>query len=190
MKLSLQDTNKEVLENIDRPEIPWEEHKEYITDFIKEFPEVRVSAELILGMPGQTLDNFLSQIAEFERLGIYGVIAYFWELLPNSPAYTDEYRRKFKLKNTELVVVDNSDVFETVEQVMQTEAEGGIGLSHCIYVSETCSCDFNDIIALKYISALYTMIKEKNSSEVASLKCNNFINGSISIKQSLHSVAF
>lgn len=162
IKLSLQDINVDVLDNIDRPEISWEQHKEYIRNFQQQYPHVNYTAELIIGLPGQTVSNFLFQIEEFEKIGIFQILPYFWELLPNSPAYSTEYQQKFQIKNTKLTLVNYNNTFIDKSKVYETAENGGVGVNHCVYVTETYSCDFKDIIALKYISSLYNTIKAKN----------------------------
>ena len=69
---SLQDLDPMVLENIDRPDIPWEEHKKLITNFLSEsFKEnCTFACELIWGMPGQTLDHFYRSTSEVLSLEI------------------------------------------------------------------------------------------------------------------------
>jgi tRNA A37 methylthiotransferase MiaB len=92
---SVQDINRQVLENINRPDVTWEVHREMIHELYDHYPEYVGKLQLISGLPGQTISSWretLSTIAK-ER-----VIAYIFinEVLPTSPAALDpSYQEKY-----------------------------------------------------------------------------------------------
>ena len=101
-KFSVQDIDPVVLKNIDRPDIPWPEHKEYIRAIQKKHPNKIYKMEMIKGMPGQTRDSWANTLLEAYSLNLKPE-AFNWIVLPNSPAgYDLEYRERMQLKTTRI----------------------------------------------------------------------------------------
>lgn len=95
-KISVQDVNPDVLKNIDRPDIPWKEHRVYIEKMKEKYPDVDMRVELILGLPGQTCESWENTLIETYpfRTWVYPL-----SIIPNSPmGYDLEYREKMKFK--------------------------------------------------------------------------------------------
>lgn len=118
MKVSIQDMNEHVLKNIDRPDIPYEEHLKYIKEIQRKFPDTTLAFEIIKGLPGQTRelwDRMFDESAEHNvQLRIYD-----WEMIPNSPAgYDKEYQEKMQLKT--VIAVDPSWNNSFTEDVVET----------------------------------------------------------------------
>lgn len=98
LKLSVQDIDDNVLDNIDRPDIPWSKHVEYITKLRQKFPGCIIALDIIKGLPGQTRaswENIYSEICKHNlQLDVYD-----WEIIANSPAgYDKDYQVKMQLK--------------------------------------------------------------------------------------------
>ena len=121
LKFDLQDLDPVVLNNIDRPEIPWEEHKAMIKEMCEEFPvqlgNFTSKINFIWGLPGQTLNHFDFNLTESTNLGFRTNFFYF-EMLPNSPANNAEYIEKFKIK-TEKIYVSHIQVPEFITKITQ-----------------------------------------------------------------------
>jgi hypothetical protein len=101
-KFAVQDIHADILANVDRPDIPWEEHKVYICHLKNRFPEKTFSIEGIKGIPGQTRTSWHNMIREAYMLGLK-IEMYNWTMIPNSPAmYDPEYKKKFNLKTRKL----------------------------------------------------------------------------------------
>jgi hypothetical protein len=97
-RFSVQDIHADILANIDRPDIPWEEHKVYIRRLQELFPNKSFSMECIKGLPGQTRKTWHATLREAYLLRLK-VEMYNWVMIPNSPAHHDpEYRRKFQIR--------------------------------------------------------------------------------------------
>lgn len=95
---SVQDINKQVLDNIDRPDVTWEVHREMILELLDHYPDYVVKLQLIQGLPGQTLESWRETLRTISK---ERVIAYIFvnELLMTSPAALDpEYKEKFNFK--------------------------------------------------------------------------------------------
>lgn len=115
-KFSLQDINPAVLENIDRPDVPWPEHKQMIDEMWQKYPNMVPRVEIIQGLPGQTRETWEQTLLE---LSSYFNYIFVWYMLPNSPGATKEYRDRWGIKTligacplnghlTEIVVETNT----------------------------------------------------------------------------------
>lgn len=112
LQIDLQDLSTEVLDNIDRPTIPWETHKALLKSFIDEFPilqfpfKTKIPSRInyIWGLPGQRLENWDNNLKEAIELKVYAHFFTF-ELLPNSPAYKKEYQEKFQIKSEKISIL-------------------------------------------------------------------------------------
>ena len=93
--ISVQDINTQVLKNIDRPDVGWNEHLRIIQELKEAFPNRSSKIQLIQGLPGQTPDSWRATLAEISRHDIL-LQPFISELLPASPAARDkEYQQKF-----------------------------------------------------------------------------------------------
>lgn len=96
-KVPVQDLNREVLKNIDRTDEDWQLQLEnYIK--IREKHGGKIRLEMILGLPGATLDSYYEALDYSCTLDTFGR-RYIWHLLPTTPASKAEYRDKFKIKS-------------------------------------------------------------------------------------------
>lgn len=113
-KVSLQHIDDLVLENIQRPSVTWEKHKEMMADLIDNHGK-SIKVELINGLPGATHEKNMHQLHELIRAGVNTIILYPWELLPNTPAYEKDYQEKHQLKSM-LVYFPHEDLHTTHEE--------------------------------------------------------------------------
>lgn len=98
IKISLQSLDDEVLKNIDRKNITLAAQMQMANELVGD--RTPVYAELILGLPGTSLDKFYH---ELDVLGAQGISAiwYEWILLPEAPAYDYAYREKYGIQVVE-----------------------------------------------------------------------------------------
>lgn len=102
LKLSVQDIHQSVLEAIDRPG-DWNESKKVGLELYEKFSETKnlkkIFVELILGLPGQSIESFTATLDEFYSSG-FVPRTYPFLLLRNAPAtYNMEYRAKHGIKD-------------------------------------------------------------------------------------------
>lgn len=116
-KFDLQDINPVVLENINRPEIPWPEHKKMIIDIKSKFKDKKIvfnrysnRLTFIWGLPGQTLENLKINMSEAGSLNSFALHLPF-EILPNTPAANTEYIKKYNLQIDSIVIVGHGNSF-------------------------------------------------------------------------------
>lgn len=134
-KFAVQDIHDLILENIERPDVPWPEHRAYIQEIKDLYPEFECRIEIIMGLPGQTRDTWEETLIAIDlgRPTIYS-----WTILPNSPAgYDPGYREKMAIKT------------------MHLPLEWGNPVSTELVIG-TYSYDFRDYIYFMLLSVLVT----------------------------------
>lgn len=95
--ISLQSMSEEVLKNIGRSNIDRREYKR----LLKMYHDAGIATytELIIGLPGETLESFNKGLCELLELGQHkSVSTYHCELLPNSRMSTKQFREKYKIE--------------------------------------------------------------------------------------------
>jgi|TARA_R100000030_G_scaffold70829_1_gene54432 tRNA A37 methylthiotransferase MiaB len=105
--ISLQDIDPVVLKAVDRPSPTLEQHNEMISK-LKEDSTVnvtdRLAAQVVLGMPEQTFDNFVDNMhTVWKTLGIRKFDVNHWSWTPNSPAANADYVEKYQLETVPVV---------------------------------------------------------------------------------------
>ena len=101
--ISLQSLSEEVLKNIGRSNINKNEYKR----LLKMYHEAGISTytELIIGLPGETLDSFVEGLCELLELGQHkSVSTYHCELLPNSKMSSKEFLEKYKIETVSTIL--------------------------------------------------------------------------------------
>jgi hypothetical protein len=98
LNFSIQDTNHEVLKNINRPDVGWDVHLSMANELQKTYPRQIIKGQLIYGLPGQTTATWRQTLDQVTQANILPVI-FLNEPLPASPAiYDPEYQNKFKFE--------------------------------------------------------------------------------------------
>ncbi|MCL2024034.1 MAG: radical SAM protein [Oscillospiraceae bacterium] len=100
--LSLQSLSSEVLKNIGRVNIG----DEVIANWIKRCRQagVRSHTDLIIGLPGETLESFCAGIEKLLALGQHEGIRFFpCNLIPNAPMAKDEFIKKHNITTRNMV---------------------------------------------------------------------------------------
>jgi len=94
--ISVQDIDRSVLKNIERPDIGWEKYKEVITELTVTYPHISPVVQMIQGLPGQTVTSWRKSLSEVIKYNVK-ICVFLSELLPASPAVMDpEYQKNFK----------------------------------------------------------------------------------------------
>lgn len=97
-KISVQNPHEEIKNNIDRIDIPFDEHLAGVRK-LKEKYDAPILIETITGLPGDSYQRTLESIDLFLSNDLEGLRPQIWNLLPESPAYSPEMRDKFKIKS-------------------------------------------------------------------------------------------
>ena len=98
LNFSVQDINKQVLDNINRPDVGWDVHVSMADELRKKYPHLIVKAQLIYGLPGQTPATWRHTLEEVTHQNIFPMI-FLNEPLPASPAmYDPKYQQQFEFE--------------------------------------------------------------------------------------------
>lgn len=110
LEVAVQSLDDTVLENIQRKNanIKMENLGELTSELLR--VGIRGYMELIIGLPGETVDTFKESLRKMmvERYvggenGIYEIRAYLCQVLPNAQMNSPEYRKQFNIKTRKLV---------------------------------------------------------------------------------------
>lgn len=94
--MGVQDTNREVLQNSDRPDVSWNEHRKIIKDLVESYPNYFTKLQLVQGLPGQTVKSWIQTLDEVTEERVL-LIIFVNEYLAASPAALDKnYQDKWK----------------------------------------------------------------------------------------------
>jgi putative methyltransferase len=95
-QISIQDLDDDVKKNVDRVDFSFEDQ---ISMFhkLQEHKYLPIVIEMILGLPGSSLATVKDSIHKISLAKLVTPIAYFWALLPTTPAYDPAYREKYKI---------------------------------------------------------------------------------------------
>lgn len=172
--ISLQDTDKTILDNINRPEIPWEEHREKLKYFKDKYRDnISYIGEVIFGLPGQTIDTTITMLSDFVYPEFDYLIVYRLDFLPNSPMANEDYRKKHGMKFQEMIVV-RGKAFDTKEEIYAAADNGVEGYLSVPQVYETATADFVDIMIMQVFGFMYPQIHKDyklkpNASDIIAL---------------------
>jgi radical SAM superfamily enzyme YgiQ (UPF0313 family) len=100
--MSFQSHNSQVLETIDRGNID----NKKLFPLVKDLREqgIIIRSEMMIGLPGDTPEGYIENLAEDYRLGIGYMRAYPTIIIPNTPMYDPDYRIKHGLKFKKVLV--------------------------------------------------------------------------------------
>ena len=178
-KISLQHLDEQILKNINRPEISWEEHKELLVDFKQKHKDIQYRVELINGLPGSSVDLHIKQCIEFSTIPIGNITQYNWELLPNSPAYNKSYQEKFNLKTFKLNTLTSQFINSNIEDLYHDISKDNMLSTLNTYQTEFIhdnSLSYLEHLQVVYITMMYNLIFENGTKyDVTGLKFTEFI---------------
>lgn len=198
LKVSLQDIDNVVLENIQRPEIPWEEHKPMIKKLADKYPDKDVFVELILGMPGTSVEKFKHQMMEFSEIPFNRARSYYWALIKNSPAYKEEYRKKHNLVTVPTWQV-YKDIDMSIDEIVERIKTRNIGGYPITYETMVYSGDlsFAEVLSLRYYNSLYNemmlrskLFNKKTPKPILMKKALDELSPHIDMRAKLHAYFF
>lgn len=173
IKFAVQDTNEKILENIERPDIPYLEHRSYIDAVAKNHPDINIGIELIQGLPGQTRETWEQNLIKIQP---YTPVIYFWNILPNSPAgYDKDYRDRMQLKTHLCNLIDHDDEY-SVSKKME-------------FVTSTYSYSFEDYCYFTLLTKVCTLPSlSKLHDYISREKLFEFIKTSSNLSDSINEI--
>lgn len=115
LNFSIQDTNEEILKNINRPDVGWDVHAAMADQLVTNHPQLIVKAQLIYGLPGQTPVTWRETLNQITQKNILPIV-FLNEPLPASPAmYDPTYQQKFRFEYVKSTRIDPGFDFYTSE---------------------------------------------------------------------------
>jgi len=141
--ISLQDSNPDVLDNIDRPDVGWEAHTKIITELTESYPNIPALVQLIQGLPGQTVESWRQTLSDVVKQDNVIPLIYVNEILSASPAARDQnYIEKWNFKYSHSLRWDT---------LAQSEFRSPFSMS-CTSFSEY------DFVEMTLLSLIYTTV--------------------------------
>lgn len=89
MKLSIQSTNKQILDNIKRIDMSYSDQKDLFMS-VADDNDIQLKFEAILGLPGETVDTFYQTISDLVDEKSHPMV-HEWIMLDSSPAAKEPY---------------------------------------------------------------------------------------------------
>jgi radical SAM superfamily enzyme YgiQ (UPF0313 family) len=163
--MAIQSTDEQILKNVKRTDIDLEENLQ-LAEKYKKLYNSSAKIELIMGLPGDTVNNFYKEMDLFQRIGNWGCVRNMFCLLPNTEAYSEEYRKKHNIKSVLVGSIENEeqDVFYISDSVINQYR------SSFELVVETYSFnkeDFKEMFFMnRAVKVLGPMVKNKASVEL------------------------
>jgi putative methyltransferase len=122
LKVSIQDSHQEVLSNIERPDVPWEELVAHINTLRVQHPGVHIVFELICGLPGQTPKLWQETIEQCLSVGNSRILVHPLLVIPNSIMSTNqEYIQRMGIKTIgSKITIGGHDQIENYPLAVET----------------------------------------------------------------------
>lgn len=163
--ITVQDIDEDVLENIDRPDVPWEEHKSYILETKARHPQMIFNMEMMIGLPGQTLESAARNIIEFAEIGAHGILGHIWCMLINSPGYQEDYKLRHGLRVEPALHISKLDPrIQTRDDVLRYLDD--CEWYHAETVVGTNTADLADILAISGMVMLYNNLAGRTLGKI------------------------
>lgn len=106
--MALQSVSEEALKNIQRTDILLQDNIRLARKFKAKGVE-HIKTELIIGIPGSTLDTFYEEMNLFQEFDSWFIPRNILTILPNSEMGTPEYQEKFSIKTVEVGSTENEE---------------------------------------------------------------------------------
>ena len=100
IKVSFQTFSNQALAAVDRKNMT----AERLTSVINSTNADTISSELIIGLPGETVDSWINTISKHKELNLDFGRVYHLNVLPNTPMYKKEYKIKYKTNYTKVYI--------------------------------------------------------------------------------------
>lgn len=132
-QLPFQHTRKNVQKSIDRANISIEQQRETIV--VLKDTDIPIMIELIVGLPGDTYDQWKACLADVMEWGLHDNYAVFpFILLPNAPAAEKSYKEKYQIETIELC-----DVVYNIGKIEKTDPIDRLSRAKFVVKTETFS---------------------------------------------------
>ena len=158
-KISFQDIDTSVLTAIDRPSVSFKEHVEIASGLRNKFPNINFVIELMYALPDQSLASFGKTMALIiKHIKPTTFENYWWQMLPNSPAYSQGYQERYGIKSSPTVRLYQVDPEIRTRQEFKQDLNRSIWYK-CDFVTQTNAADLPQILAMMGMGNLFNNIR-------------------------------
>jgi radical SAM superfamily enzyme YgiQ (UPF0313 family) len=147
MKLSVQSTNKQILDNIKRVDMTYSDQKDLFISVAEE-NNIQLKFEGILGLPGETVETFYQTISDLVDDQTHPMM-YEWIMLDSSPAAREPYFSEMGIVTKEVKFRRNAYLNHTKPK--KDEAIGDVGYRNILHDTV-----FANIEAPRYVVGTYS----------------------------------
>ena len=172
--MAIQTTGKDTLQNVKRTDIELEENIQLAEKYKKLYGS-SAKIEMIMGLPGDTIDNFYKEMDIFQRIGSWQFPRNILVLLPNTEAYTEEYRKKFKIETAIVGIMENEETGRYQEDFLSIDTVLNKFKSSQEMVVETYSFTKEDFKEMFFMNRAQKIIGF-NLTGVASIEMRKWFN--------------
>lgn len=118
--MAIQTTSLDALKNTKRVDISLKENLQLAKKY-KKLYNSSAKVEMIMGLPGDTLENFYNEFNIFQQIGNWDSPRNMLTLLPNTEAYSEEYKQKYGIKSIMVGSFENEeqDVYYISDSVIK-----------------------------------------------------------------------
>jgi hypothetical protein len=167
-KISFQDLDQNVLKKINRPEISNEKMVALIDKLKTDTGNVGFNAELIFGLPGQTLTTMCQTLNKIRDMGGKCRTPFLWVLLKHSPGASPAYINEHQVKTVDVMIPSSSmNVIPYRELYMLAQHSSEESMYKLTIAYSSLTMTFTELLAMFGLS--YLLNKFNYDSDLARL---------------------
>ena len=102
LKLSIQSTTQEVLDNINRIDMSYDKQIELYGELSNKY-NIPLRFETMIGLPGETKESFYDMVGKLTQSDLLYPLIHEWQMLPSAPAADPEYSTKMEIKTKKVI---------------------------------------------------------------------------------------
>ena len=160
--LAVQSLDPDTLKIVERANIKFDSFSELATTFRKN--GIPTYTELIMGMPGETLQSFKDGLDSIAMTKVDTVFIYNCTVLPNAPMNVPEYREKYKIKIVRSPImlvhssIHNRGTHQEYEEIVVETSTCSCEDLKETYLHSWCFLTLQSLGILKHIATYYNIV--------------------------------
>ena len=160
--LAVQSLDPDTLKIVERANIKFDSFSELATTFRKN--GIPTYTELIMGMPGETLQSFRDGLDSIAMTNVDTVFIYNCTVLPNAPMNVPEYREKYKIKITRSPImlvhssIHNRGTHQEYEEIVSETSTCSHEDLKEMYLYSWCFLTLQSLGVLKHMATYYNIV--------------------------------
>ena len=157
--LAVQSLDSNTLDIVKRANIKFDAFSELTETFRNN--GIPTYTELIMGLPGETLDTFKDGLENIAQTKVDTVFIYNCSILPNAPMNTPEYKEKYQIKSVRSpIMLVHSSIYnrgshQEYEEIITSNIHCSLDELKEIYIYSWCFLTLQSFGTLEYITNFY-----------------------------------